>query len=271
MNHSGLQQTRAQLPNPQVARTCLGQRCPNSFWERGRVYPTGAAMAPGGSGWAKVCWLCCCWADVSVVGSFLTTRCRHSATNGSRWDDTRSQSKNIPWMMILEHAAVALLKQNLSQEDWTYLKLAPAPMQAASTDSLMSLSLWGVTTCDLLIPPLSSWLHWVGSGFSQVFLRVLSAYIDGPSILLTSATWNIKDHATPTSRCCELSPELPLGLTWKSCAWTGQMILAPKSCWYPEWVYHILYYIMYIMYLLSWAVWGSKDLQLQLQASPRIL
>ena len=106
-------------------------------------------------------------------------------------------------------------------------------------------------------------------GFFSGFSQVLSAYIDGPSILLTSATWSIKDHATPTSRCCELSPE-PLGLTWKVAHERVKWSL-PRNHVDTLNEYIILYYIMYIMYLLSWAVWGSKDLQLQLQASPRIL
>lgn len=170
MNHSGLQQTRAQLPNPQVARTCLGQRCPNSFWERGRVYPTGAAMAPGGSGWQKCVDCVAAGLMFLLLGVFSpqgADTLLQMALDGTTHEVSRKTSPG--WWFWTRCSRI--VEANLSQEDWTYLKLAPAPMQAASTDSLMSLSLWGVTTCDLLIPPLSSWLHWVGSGFSQVFLR----------------------------------------------------------------------------------------------------
>ena len=262
MNHSGLQQTRAQLPNPQVARTCLGQRCPNSFWERGRGYPTGAAMAPGGSGWQKCVDCVAAGLMFLLLGVFSpqgADTLLQMALDGTTHEVSRKTSPG--WWFWTRCSRI--VEANLSQEDWTYLKLAPAPMQAASTDSLMSLSLWGYNvwpsdTSTTIVATLG------GFGFFSGFSQVLSAYNDGPSILLTSATWSIKDHATPTSRCCELSPE-PLGLTWK----VESNDPCPEIMLIP-WM-SISYCIMYIMYLLSWAVWGSKDLQLQLQASPRIL
>jgi hypothetical protein len=212
MNHSGLQQTRAQLPNPQVARTCLGQRCPNSFWERGRGYPTGAAMAPGGSGWQKCVDCVAAGLMFLLLGVFSpqgADTLLQMALDGTTHEVSRKTSPG--WWFWTRCSRI--VEANLSQEDWTYLKLAPAPMQAASTDSLMSLSLWGYNvwpsdTSTTIVATLG------GFGFFSGFSQVLSAYNDGPSILLTSATWSIKDHATPTSRCCELSPE-PLGLTWK--------------------------------------------------------
>lgn len=176
MNHSGLQPGLNSQILTLLVRA-LGSVAPNSFWERGRGYPTGAALALGGSGWQKCVDCVAAGLMFLLLGVFSpqgADTLLQMALDGTTHEVSRKTSPG--WWFWTRCSRI--VEANLSQEDWTYLKLAPAPMQAASTDSLMSLSLWGVTTCDLLIPPLSSWLHWVGSAFSQVFLRFSALMMD---------------------------------------------------------------------------------------------